>query len=343
MTYGFMAILLGLLAVTELYCASYSRDALKKSLMDRNDVNILKGIFCIVIALVHAPEGYGNKIQDLISSFGYIGVTFFFMASAYGLSYGVKKRKGYLHNFWIRRLPGLLIPVLLVNVVKFVKGSVLHVENAARVLYSIPNWVKILLLCYAVFWLVHIVFEKMHILRGQSMLIGIILAVLSLIGMFSPWKIMLLWPVEAWGFIYGLAVAETEQTIRQWMDHRWEWKSIIALAASLVSGVCYIKFKNVPFWGNYVVRIMLSFVLTGLILIVSRRVSLGNKISRMLGDISYFVYLMHATIYSIIEKTPIRNSGLFLLVSIFMTCAASYVLWMVNMWLNRTIPFLHRK
>lgn len=331
MTYAFMAALLGLYAAAELYGAELS-DPQDRGFFEKQDVDILKGAFCIIIVLVHAPKGYGNRIQDVISSFGYIGVTFFFMASAYGLCYGVKQKKGYIRSFWLRRLPGLLIPVFLVNLVTCAVPLVTDRELILSTLIVIPNWVQVLLLCYAVFWTVHAVSERLGWLpsRRQSLLIGFIVAVLSVIGMFSPWKIMYLWPVEAWGFLFGLFAAEYRTELRQWLDTRWAWKCGAAAVTSVIIGVSYLKWKQIPFWGDYLLRIMLSAVLILLLLLVLRRVRLGNWASRMLGNISYFVYLSHGFVYRMMEKSSIHNSGLFLLLSILAACVLSGALWYVN-------------
>ena len=73
-----------------------------KPINDSNDIlpieesNIFRGIWAIIIIMVHVPQEYYNFIQDTIGSFAYIGVTFFFMCSSYGLMYGLHKKKNYL-------------------------------------------------------------------------------------------------------------------------------------------------------------------------------------------------------------------------------------------------------
>lgn len=52
---------------------------------DMSNSNALRGFWCLIVILVHIPAAYQNRIQDMIGSFAYIGVTFYFMTSAYGL------------------------------------------------------------------------------------------------------------------------------------------------------------------------------------------------------------------------------------------------------------------
>lgn len=74
----------------------------------------MRGFWCIIVILVHIPAVYQNRIQDLMGSFAYIGVTFFFMTSAYGLKVGAKKNPDSTKVFWRRRLPKLLMACALI-------------------------------------------------------------------------------------------------------------------------------------------------------------------------------------------------------------------------------------
>ena len=58
---------------------------------NKENSNALRGFWCLIVILVHVPVAYQNRIQDMIGSFAYIGVTFFFMTSAYGLRLSIVK------------------------------------------------------------------------------------------------------------------------------------------------------------------------------------------------------------------------------------------------------------
>ena len=129
----------------------------KDSFFDLKDTVVLKGLFCVIVVLVHVPSQYQNPIQDGIGSFAYIGVTFFFMTSAFGLMYNVAQKEGYLREFWRRRLPPLLIPALLCNALSI---AVSTMEKNQITLWSAINigaWVKVLLLYYFSFWIIKII------------------------------------------------------------------------------------------------------------------------------------------------------------------------------------------
>ena len=115
----------------------------------------MRGFWCLVVILVHTPAMYQNTIQDMIGSFAYIGVTFFFMTSGYGLKLGVQKNPESISFFWRKRLPKLLIPYYLISlfscVVKLYEGEKV---NWLR-LPLVSGWVAWLLICYFMFWLLY--------------------------------------------------------------------------------------------------------------------------------------------------------------------------------------------
>ena len=73
---GILLCLLGLL----LAGAKYSPDG--AHFFDRENSGAMRGFWCLIVALVHVPAGYQNRLQDMIGSFAYVGVTFFFLTSA---------------------------------------------------------------------------------------------------------------------------------------------------------------------------------------------------------------------------------------------------------------------
>ena len=74
---------------------------------DKENINALRGFWCLIVVLVHMPLLYQKKIQDMIGSFAYIGVTFFFMTSAYGLRFQIENNPEKINTFWQNRLPKL--------------------------------------------------------------------------------------------------------------------------------------------------------------------------------------------------------------------------------------------
>lgn len=122
---------------------------------DLDNTNAMRGFWCLIVILVHIPAAYQNPIQDMIGSFAYIGVTFFFMTFAYGLSLAQKKNPNSINCFWRRRLPKLLIPCFVVNLIGLLLNVIARQPISLIDLVKINGWVQWLLVCYFVFWLCH--------------------------------------------------------------------------------------------------------------------------------------------------------------------------------------------
>ena len=149
MTMGIMScIALGLL------CLILFRDKQGKenTFFNVDSTNLLRGFWSIVVLLIHVPQEYQNFLQNTMGSFAYIGVTFFFMASGYGLSLGViNKPTTATKGFWKRRLPKLLIPMLLMNLTTILVNAIIGNEVNFWQVIGITGFVRQLLLFYFIF------------------------------------------------------------------------------------------------------------------------------------------------------------------------------------------------
>lgn len=114
--YGIMGGIIIFLIFILVFKSKYIPNA-NDNFFDINNSKAIRGFWCLVVILVHIPQDYQNKIQDMIGSFAYIGVTFFFMTSAYGLSIAADKKPDSISRFWRTRLPKLIIPNWLINII----------------------------------------------------------------------------------------------------------------------------------------------------------------------------------------------------------------------------------
>lgn len=332
LTYGLMGIFLLLFAAFVLVGCRYNDK--KNTLFDLEDSTVLKGLWCIVVILVHIPDAYQNQIQDMIGSFAYIGVTFFFMTSAYGLKYGMEHKQNYLNHFWLKRLPKLLVPAFLINVIAVISGCIgAGSEFHVLALIQINSWLKVLLLFYLAFWLIFYFSEKFGFHNGlwQDAAVCVFVILCSLTDRLTEFKLTLIWPTESWGFAYGILLACFMPRIKMWMQDRWSIKAILLLVLSGIAGLAYLKFKPVAFYGDYCLKIILGIVLTVFILILTARFQIGNLVSRFLGEISYEVYLLHGVCFTILQNTGIEwNSGVFIWFAIALTIGLAVIVRAVS-------------
>lgn len=291
---------------------------------DLDNTNAMRGFWCIIVILVHIPAAYQNPIQDMIGSFAYIGVTFFFMTSAYGLSLAQKKNPNSINSFWRRRLPKLLIPCFVVNLVGLLFNVIAKQPISLIDLVRINGWVQWLLVCYLVFWLCH------KFIVGHQDLLTCVLVIMYSVLIYTLKACGVIenttWCTEIYGFVWGIILFYIKDKIIVFCRNSWMIKGTMLCLAAGVVGIAYLKVKTTPFLGDYVLKIILGLVIISFMLLLNTRINIGNKVSAYLGNISFEIYLLHHTVFGFVSiLIPDLLSGYFIMLSIFGTVTLSIV------------------
>lgn len=289
---------------------------------DLTNTKALRGFWAIIVVLVHVPEAYQNPIQDALGSFAYIGVTFFFVTSAYGLWLG-RNKMGRGLAFWRRRLPKLLIPCFFANGVEMAVGLIAGQSYALWYLLTICDWLKWLLVCYVLFWTL----EHISALQGKARMaiLCILVAAFSLsIYVLDDYIEQTTWCTEVYGFIWGILLAANRERFVRWAEKNWGVKTALFMAASAVLGGLYLKAKWVPFFGDYLLKILLGVAILTFLLLLNIRFSLGNRANQYLGSISYEIYLLHNVAFALLMcGLPGLSSGAFVAGAVAVTILLS--------------------
>ncbi len=328
-TYAIMALIMLFLAFELLYKAKYKSDG--THLFDKQNSNAMRGFWCLIVILVHIPTAYQNRIQDMLGSFAYIGVTFFFMTSAYGLRLGIEKNPDSIKCFWRKRLPRLLIPMVLVNVVSMVFSLVEGKGLSITTLIHINGWVQWLMVCYVIFWTVKR-FIKLILTSnrgGYSDILVCVLIIVFSVTMYAQKKRIIwnTWCPEVFGFVWGIVFFHVRSWLSAWTDKKWLPKCVFFCILAGIVGIAYLKFKSVIFFGDYLLKILLSVLIITFMLAVNSRIAIGNKVNLFLGSLSYEVYLLHGSVFGLLVAfMPELGSGVFIGLSILITVGISWVL-----------------
>lgn len=96
---------------------------------------------------------------------------------------------------------------------------------------------------------------------------------------------------------------------------------------ALLLGLAYLKWKPIAFFGDYLVKILMSAAILLFILVINARVCFGNPAILYLGSLSPEFFISHTKVFRLIEYTGIRlGSFAFILVSVLLTFAFSAAL-----------------
>lgn len=329
MTYGIMTALCLMLAFLLLYKSRLTEDT--SHFFDLQNTAAMRGFWCIIVILVHIPAAYQNRLQDALGSFAYIGVTSFFMTSAYGLKAGAAKNPEAIKVFWRRRLPKLLVPMLLVNGITMLMHLAEGTAVSAADLIFINMWIVWLLACYLVYWTVNR-FGASRRERDRDLMVCLLVAVGSAVVYCLKNRIgVTTWCPEVFGFIWGVILADCKDWFSKLVKKNWLPVCIILCLLSGILGVMYLKFKPVPVFGDYLLKIMLGLAIISFMLALNVRIALGNKLSLFLGKISYEVYLLHGAVFGLLAAfAPGLDSGVFIVLSIAVTIVLSWLVSIVS-------------
>lgn len=317
--------------------------------MSKNATDTLKALCAMIVVMVHFPTPYQNAIQDAVGSFAYVAVTFFFLFSAYGMQWSLSNKPNYLKHFWRGRLVSLLLPHILINIIFCVVQSVnMGLFQVDTLIYA-NNYVVILLEYCLLFYVVMVFCKFRHVksFKWAFVLISAVILISSLLLYFltiSPvdGRHGSMWCVERIGLIWGLLLFAFFAKIKKWMGKYTIIKLCLFGIVSIILGILYIKdSKNVFFWGEYLLRALLGLSLVITVLLLVRRLEIGNKITRFLGSISYEIYLSHGFVMSALALNfPALSSGEFILITYFVTILLS---WLVHKIVIRIRPFFFMK
>ena len=319
-----MLLILSFLGFILVYRDSKGKDS---SFFDIQTSECMRGFWCLIVLLVHIPLEQQNTIQDAIGSFAFIGVTFFFMTSSYGLTLSaLKKPESYLHGFWTKRLSRLMLPMLFVNVFTILAEVITIKEFDFWQLFRLTGWVRQILFFYLMFWLLHKFLPSKLDVKSKSLIVILVTCVFSLFVYITKGMGVFGWPTETMGFIYGILLALFKDKFQRFALNKWLIKTITALILSAVLGVAYLCFKTIPVIGDYILKIFLGAAILSLIFIANSKISIGNPVSRFLGSISYEIYLFHSVAFILLEAFSSQlESSVYVLLSMLITIVLSYV------------------
>lgn len=326
--------LIPLFMVVAFLWKSHKASADNPQFMSKSFTDTLKGLCAMVVVMVHFRPEYQNPLQDAMGGFAYVAVTFFFMFSAYGMQWSLVNKPDYLKHFWRGRLVALLLPAVLINVAFFIIQSVYIGELQVRTLIYANDYVVVLLEYCLLFYIVMQYFRMRQVgnMKYAYIFLSSIIIISSLLLYFLTVYIDgrhgTNWCFERYGLIWGLLLFAFFPAIKRWLGDATIIKLMSFGALSAVLGIIYVKgAKFTFFFGEYVLKIVLGLSLIITILLLTRRLQIGNKVTAFLGGISYEIYLSHAWVmYLLANYFPKLESGVFIIATYVVTIIFSYVI-----------------
>lgn len=294
-------------------------------LEDSKKLQALAAVCIIIHHLTQSISEYGRYSRGPISLFNDMGILFtsiFFFFSGYGLITSYLNKENYLDSFLIRRIPAVLFPFLITNIIYAVLNGADRIDGFADIVTSISGFTLIntnawfvveIIILYIGFYLCFRFVKNKNL---AFILLGVIDIALVMVGFLlhhDHTRINGHWFRGEWWFnttaifLMGMIFAKYKKAISGFLEKNY--KIVLPIATVLFIGCFSIARYVERAWGYYFERrtyidygargITLAaqiiacafFVL--LLLIIMMKVKLGNKLLSLMSMVSMELYLVH--------------------------------------------------
>ena len=330
----------------------------------------LLGYFALMIVVHHTIQ---NLIQTreldvgIMSVFENLGVCFvggFFFFSGYGLIKSFYAKKGYLDNFFKKRIVKILIPFYVVNIFFTIVLFAMGTLKKGEILYSIlgiymPNdhmWYLIeIVLLYTLFYFnfKNAESEEKAFLRMLAQILGIIF-ISMLLGHGIFWFQGEWWYNSTILFFIGMVIARFEEPVKSFAKRNY--KALITLMSCLFLILHYLTVSIIEELGGYWTEygdaiwfesfldklqtfsvqmpMIIAFVL--LVLLIGLKIKTGNRVLSFLGTISLELYITHRLCIWTLDK--IKNPTLYLCAVLVCSLILGTIFYYIIRVMNKVIP-----
>lgn len=291
---------------------------------------ILQGIAAMGIIFHHLSQQittYGNVWKGPITIFSSMGILFttiFFFCSGYGLMVSMKEKPDYLKGFIRKRIPAVGIPFMISNVIYLVLvamyfGYVNSVIESLICLFGFRlvntnTWFLVeILILYMVFYFTHRFIRNsrtaLTIMSGIviCMIIGSMLLCHDNSEMGGRWFMGEWWYNTTIFFLLGMYAAKYYDKLLAFAKKHYKWLLPVTIVLFLVTfGLeemvlrnfgYYQEWEGHPGYGAKLITLLAQIVTCtfwmSMLLLVSMKVRIRNKVLILLGKISLELYIIH--------------------------------------------------
>lgn len=256
------------------------------------------------------------------NSFGILFTSVFFFFSGFGLMKSLKTKDHYLDGFLRKRLPTILIPFLIVNLIFLIFVREGRVNSALDVFTSIPGFTLLnsnawfvveIFFLYIAFY---ICFRKASSEKAAILWLSgftVALVIFSLLLGHDGSRIGGHWFMGEWWFnttlifIMGILFGKNEERLKEWMNRRWKILFPVTIVVLIgwyffeqfIEGRFgyYREWEGHPGYGEKLITLPVQVILCALfiffLLLLNLKVEFGNPVLRFIGSFCFELYLIH--------------------------------------------------
>lgn len=311
----------------------YGPKEFNQDYISRNNTTAVKGIFVFLVFMSHflqyyTPiDSYDMQYKEIRLFLGQLVVVMFFFYSGYGIYESVKRKgTGYIKSFPVHRILKTLLHLDLALLLYFIRNLIMGVHmKPAQVLLSLFGWDCIgnsnwfmfaVLLLYVAVYLSFMVFRKQNFLAlvATTVLTGVYVILMhKFSGKEQYWyNTVMCLPL---GMYYSFFKEKINSII---MKNNIVYHGILV---AVFAAFMYAHYNKLPF----VIYTMWTLLFTLLVVLVTMKVNIGNKILYWLGNHVFSVYILQRFPMAIFRRFDeiASNRYLFFILSLVATVIMS--------------------
>lgn len=358
----------GLFALTFFGCKYAGKGKFCDNLWDRQQTKMLQAFACLAVIIHHVTQlitGYGVMDYGPITLFHSMGIMFtsvFFFCSGYGLIVSVTQKPDYLDGFLIHRLPLILVPFFMANVI-----SVLIRLFYLKIPTTLPNIVKavfgLVLLNGNGWFLVEIFFLYLAFylsflfIKNKDIAIAVLcMAAFFIIGIGynnghdtsvvgDHWFMGEWWYNATIVFVMGILVARFRERIVHFVKKHYTIILSVTSVLLLISFVAETYVRNTRGYykesfavtfglsnkgATLLAQMVLCLIFMWFVLLINMKVSIGNRALAFIGSISMEIFLLHGLFVR--QIFSFKNVNVFWIYAIVTVCGivSACILYLID-------------
>lgn len=290
-------------------------DGFNENYLSRNDTTAVKGIFVFLVFMSHFIQYYDmNTVFDnpykIVRNFlGQLVVVMFLFYSGYGIFESIKKKgtdyvKGLPVNRCLKVLLHLDLAVLLFLVLDLIIGKKV---TLTKFLLSLVGWANIgnsnwfiftIVILYLLVFISFMLFKSKPVLAiaFTTLLTGLYMFIMSKFVYAYWYNTALCFPLGMWYSLYK------EKIGKFFMKNNIVYILGVAFFAVLLA-VSYNTKRNFAMYELYTI----SFTL--LVVLITMKISFGNKVLLWLGNHVFSVYILQRIPMTVFQRVDVISSN----------------------------------
>ena len=291
---------------------------------------------CIAIILHHVTQqitGYGLRPKGPITLLSYIGFCFtavFFFFSGYGLIVSVETKPDYLRTFLTRRLPSVLIPFWMINILGVILTGIvssrkLSVSEILSDIFGITlingnGWFIIeIVLLYLIFFVLFSLIKNRDLASALLCAATIGIIIFCFLRGHDPEGEQTSWFRGEWWynstitFAFGVIFARSRDRFRSFCIRHY---FVMAALFSVLTAVCifasvyaqkHLGYYHEPVHSGIrdailtlLIQSLTCIITTTFMLILNMKIAIGNKALNIISSMSLELFLIHGFFVSLV-------------------------------------------